>query len=448
MDKIISANNNDFYKADENPRNILNNVSHLGAVPINQHYVFFKNGGASIMQNEKKITPEIKLALEKERNSRKKNRLGPGSIRPIGFTERQMTDLYYNSYGLDINIVSRPYTVDPFMIALVFGGYTSLIGLLASIGIALSLQVSVDEIFSSSIIAKVPRMGVADYYSYEKKLSKDKNISEIVSRLFPQVSEDELNKLFKTELVNLSSREEFKKNIGNGKYDTMLSKYHFNGGSGFKSSSFSGVTQQNIVKFIENLKSNFNKKKEPLNVLFQELYAGSGGGLTNFFKEEEAILDEFKVQKNSILKPISVHIDFSDYTTLVMSSVQKGYPNPAKEKSIFGPYICRSKKAFLYYPKIIVQNKTMSTLSDMQNGISHIGALDFFGVPTEAYNIAFPSNAGDMELILRMASFNILPTLFGGVKFMSKDSKLDLSGFPEDMKKYDSHISIQGKLIC
>ena len=81
-----------------------------------------------------------------------------------------MTDLYYNSYGLDINIASRPYTVDPFMIALVFGGYTSLIGLLASIGIALSLQVSVDEIFSSSIIAKVPRMGVAYYYSYEKKL--------------------------------------------------------------------------------------------------------------------------------------------------------------------------------------------------------------------------------------------------------------------------------------
>lgn len=448
MDKIISANNNDFYKADENPRNILNNVSHLGAVPINQHYVFFKNGGASIMQNEKKITPEIKLALEKERNSRKKNRLGPGSIRPIGFTEKQMADLYYNSYGLDINIVSRPYTVDPLMIALVFGGYTSLIGLLASIGIALSLQVSVDEIFSSVVIAKVPRIGVADYYSYEKKLSEKANISEIVSRLFPQVSSGELAKLMKTELVNLSSREEFKKNVGNGKYDTILSKYHFNGGSGFKSSSFSGVTQQNIVKFIENLKSNFNKKKEPLNVLFQELYASSGGSLENFFKEEEAILDEFKVQKNSILKPISVHIDFSDYTTLVMSSVQKGYPNPAKEKSIFGPYICRSKKAFLYYPKIIVQNKTMSTLSDITNGVSHVGALDFFGVPTEAYNIAFPSNAGDMELILRLASFNILPTLFGGVKFMSKDSKLDLSGFPKDMDKYDSHISIQGKLIC
>lgn len=448
MDKIISANNNDFYKADENPRNILNNVSHLGAVPINQHYVFFKNGGASIMQNEKKITPEIKLALEKERNSRKKNRLGPGSIRPIGFTEKQMADLYYNSYGLDINIVSRPYTVDPLMIALVFGGYTSLIGLLTSIGIALSLQVSVDEIFSSVIIAKVPRIGVADYYSYEKKLSEKANISEIVSRLFPQVSSGELAKLMKTELVNLSSREEFKKNTGNGKYDTILSKYHFNGGSGFKSSSFSGVTQQNIVKFIENLKSNFNKKKDPLSKIFKELYASSGGSLENFFKEEEAILDEFKVQKNSILKPISVHIDFSDYTTLVMSSVQKGYPNPAKEKSIFGPYICRSKKAFLYYPKIIVQNKTMSTLSDITNGVSHVGALDFFGVPTEAYNIAFPSNAGDMELILRMASFNILPTLFGGVKFMSKDSKLDLSGFPKDMDKYDSHISIQGKLIC
>ena len=448
MDKIISANNNDFYKADENPRNILNNVSHLGAVPINQHYVFFKNGGASIMQNEKKITPEIKLALEKERNSRKKNRLGPGSIRPIGFTEKQMADLYYNSYGLDINIVSRPYTVDPLMIALVFGGYTSLIGLLASIGIALSLQVSVDEIFSSVVIAKVPRIGVADYYSYEKKLSEKANISEIVSRLFPQVSSGELAKLMKTELVNLSSREEFKKNVGNGKYDTILSKYHFNGGSGFKSSSFSGVTQQNIVKFIENLKSNFNKKKDPLSKIFQELYASSGGSLENFFKEEEAILDEFKVQKNSILKPISVHIDFSDYTTLVMSSVQKGYPNPAKEKSIFGPYICRSKKAFLYYPKIIVQNKTMSTLSDITNGVSHVGALDFFGVPTEAYNIAFPSNAGDMELILRLASFNILPTLFGGVKFMSKDSKLDLSGFPKDMDKYDSHISIQGKLIC
>jgi hypothetical protein len=90
----------------------------------------------------------------------------------------------------------------------------------------------------------------------------------------------------------------------------------------------------------------------------------------------------------------------------------------------------------------------MSTLSDITNGVSHVGALDFFGVPTEAYNIAFPSDASALELILRMASFNILPTLFGGVKFMSKDSKLDLSGFPKTMDKYDSHVSFQGKIIC
>jgi hypothetical protein len=431
MSELASANWNFQYGMD-NPKNVLNKVTNFGSLPINQHYLFFKNGATSMMQNDKNILPEVKAALEKERIDRNKNDHGEGTARPAAFTETQMSDLYYNSFGLDIDIVSRPYTVDPFMIMLITGGYTGLLALLAAISISLTLQVVVDQLFSSVIKAQIPKMGYTDYYTYEKKdlANKERTIlSEIVKRKHPFVpteqKEDKIEaKIQKDQLINLSSESGFKKVTGTSSYDTILSKYQFNGGGGFTSSIFKNIEKENIEMFIETLKANSTIKYDQLNKLSSK-YSDKAFILRSQ-EREKAILDKLKVQINSILRPISVHIDFSDYKTIVSGTRQKGYPNPQKEKSIFGPYICRSKKAFLYYPKIIIQDTVMSTLGIKSNGVPYTGALDLFGVPTTAYNIALPNDLSSMELILRMASYNILPQLFGGCKLLGKDSAFNL----------------------
>jgi hypothetical protein len=349
-----------------------------------------------------------------------------------------MSDLYYNSFGLDIDILSRPYTVDPLTVILITGGYSGLLALLVGQSIALKLQMVVDELFSSVIKAQVPRIGYTDFYTYEEKKvgdEKSKILSKLVKRKHPYIDEKNNNKIQKDQLINLSSEAGFKKVTGVSSYDTILSKYQFNGGSGFSSSIFKNLSKENIKTFMETLKANSEIKYDQLNKLTKK-YTDSS--FINKSKTKEmAIMDTLKFQINNVLRPISVHIDFSDYTTVLSGIRQKGYPNQQKEKSIFGPYICRSKKVFLYYPKIIIQDKALSTIAKQSNGIPYIGSLDLFGVPTTAYSVSFTNDLSSFELILRMASFNFLPTLFGGVNFMSKDSKLDLSGFPKDMDKYD-----------
>jgi hypothetical protein len=72
MSELASANWN-FEYGMENPKNVLNKVTNFGALPINQHYVFFKNGATSMIQNDTNISPEIKRVLENERINRGKN---------------------------------------------------------------------------------------------------------------------------------------------------------------------------------------------------------------------------------------------------------------------------------------------------------------------------------------------------------------------------------------
>jgi len=430
MSELASANWNLQYGM-ENPKNVLNKVSHLGALPINQHYVFFKNGATSMMQNDKNIAPEVKQVLENERALRNKNDHGDGTARPVGFTETQMNDLYYNSFGLDIDIVSRPYTVDPLTIILITGGYTSLLALLVAQSIALTLQMVVDQLFSSVIKAQMPKIGYTDYYTYEKKNPSNPNskiLSEIVKRKHPYVTIDDNEKkkakIQKDQLINLSSQSGFKKITGVSSYDTLLSKYQFNGGCGFSSSVFKSIGKENIQGFIENLKANSQIKYDQLNKLSKKY---SDTTFINSSKiREQLILDKLKFQVNNILRPVSVYIDFSDYKTVLLTPTQKGYPNPKKENSIFGPYICRSKKVFLYYPKIIIQDLVMSTIASQSNGIPYEGSLNLFGVPATSYSISVSDRIDSMELILRMASFGILPQINGGCKFLTKDASFNL----------------------
>lgn len=432
MSELASANWN-FQYGMENPKNVLNKVNHLGALPINQHYVFFKNGATSMIQNDQNIAPEVKQVLENERALRYRNDHGEGTARPVGFTETQMSDIYYNSFGLDIDIVSRPYTVDPLTVILITGGYTSLLALLVAQSIALTLQIVVDQLFSSVIKAQMPKIGYTDYYTYEKKNPSDPNskiLSEIIKRKHPYVptsdSDNQVgtNKIQKDQLINLSSESGFKKITGVSSYDTILSKYQFNGGAGFSSSVFKAISKENIANFIENLKANSNIKYSQLNKLSSKY--SDRTFINNSKIKEELILDNLKFQINNILRPVSVHIDFSDYKTVLLSPTQKGYPNPRKEKSIFGPYICRRKKAFLYYPKIIIQDVAMSTMVSQSNGIDYRGGIDLFGVPATCYSIALSNDISSMELILRMASFGILPQIYGGCKFLTKDTSFNL----------------------
>jgi len=445
MSELVSANWNFQYEM-ENPKNVLNKVSHLGALPINQHYVFFKNGATKMMQNDKNILPEVKEELERERLRRDKNEYGEGTARPAAFTETQMSDLYYNSFGLDIDILSRPYTVDPLTVILITGGYSGLLALLVGQSIALKLQMVVDELFSSVIKAQVPRIGYTDFYTYEEKKvgdEKSKILSKLVKRKHPYIDEKNNNKIQKDQLINLSSEAGFKKVTGVSSYDTILSKYQFNGGSGFSSSIFKNLSKENIKTFMETLKANSEIKYDQLNKLTKK-YTDSS--FINKSKTKEmAIMDTLKFQINNILRPISVHIDFSDYTTVLSGMRQKGYPNKQKEKSIFGPYICRSKKVFLYYPKIIIQDKALSTIAKQSNGIPYIGSLDLFGVPTTAYSVSFTNDLSSFELILRMASFGLLPQINGGCKYLAKDNAFNLgAGYSDGKTDYKPYKACPG----
>jgi hypothetical protein len=437
MSELASANWNFQYEM-ENPKNVLNKTSNLGALPINQHYVFFKNGATSLIQNDQNISAEIKNALERERINRNKNDHGDGSARPLGFTENQMSDLYYNSYGLDYNVGSLGMPIDPLTVVLITGGQTSLLGLLTSQSIALILQAIAFELFYSATSFRIPKIGYTDYYTYEEKINgdqKSKILPKIVKRKHPYV--DNENRLQKDQLVNLSSEAGFKKTIGVSSYDTILSKYQFNAGAGFFSSPFKQTNRDSLRSFVDNLKANASIKYEQLNKL-KEKYPSDGGFISQSQNREEFILENIKSRINGILAPISLYIDFSDYKTVLTGPSQKGYPNPQKEKSIFGPYICRSKKSFFYYPKIIINHPKYSTLATLSNGIVWGGGgINVFGGYPTIYSTSSPSDFGAFQLITQIASYGIPPTINGFCNYMNKDKAFNLgAGYSEDVQTY------------
>lgn len=437
MSELASANWN-FEYGMENPKNVLNKVTNFGALPINQHYVFFKNGATSMIQSDTNISPEVKRVLENERISRGKNTHGDGTERPIGFTESQMIDLYYNSYGLNYDVASLGMPIDPLTVILILGGQSSLLGLLTAQTIALTLQTIAFELFYSATLFKIPKIGYTDYYTYEEKKvgdEKSKILSKIVKRKHPYV--DDQNTLQKDQLINLSSEAGFNKTVGVSSYDTILSKYQFNAGGGFFSSPFKQTNRDSLKSFIENLKSNSEIKYEQLNKL-KNKYGSSDNFIDQSKTREKFILDDMKNKINGILTPISLYIDFSDYKTVLIGSSQKGYPNPQKSKSIFGPYVCRSKKNFFYYPKIIINHPKYSTLANLSNGIVWGGAgINVFGVVPTIYSTASTSDFGSFQLIQQIASYGIPPMVNGFCNYISKEKAFNLgAGYSEDIQTY------------
>jgi hypothetical protein len=189
--------------------------------------------------------------------------------------------------------------------------------------------------------------------------------------------------------------------------------------------------------FIENLKANSEIKYEQLNKL-KNKYGSSNNFIDQSKTREKFILDDMKNKINGILTPISLYIDFSDYKTVLIGSTQKGYPNPQKSKSIFGPYVCRSKKNFFYYPKIIINHPKYSTLANLSNGIVWGGAgINVFGAVPTIYSTASTSDFGSFQLIQQIASYGIPPMINGFCNYISKEKAFNLgAGYSEDVQAY------------
>jgi len=434
MSNLISANWNNFYGM-ENAKLTLNKVSHFGAIPMNQHYIFFKNGATSMFQNDKKISPEIKKILEDERVLRARASCGDGTERPIGFIESQMNDLYYNSFGLEYKVGSIGFSVDAFMIVMLTGGQTSLVGLFGSLALQQILQNAVTELFSSSSFVCLPKIGYTDFYAYETEniYQTDINIlRQIINRKYPFVNEN-TNKLNKDQLINLSSKTAFKKIIGQSSYDTLLSKYQFNGGCGFFSSPFKGISSENLQSFVDNLLANTDIKYSQVDKLSQK-YQQAKSFITKSKDQENTTLKYIKNKITGVRSTLSLHIDFSDYIVKPISSSQKGYPNPKKGKSIFGPYICRSKKSFLYYPKIIISHPKYSTLAKNGNGMSFQGGINIFGAYPSIFSTGSLEDFASMQYIIQLASLGFLPQIGGSCNYINKDEACNLGAAYTDGK--------------
>jgi hypothetical protein len=417
MNGLTSTNWNNSYGM-ENPKNILNKVISHGALPINQNYVFFNNGATRFI-NDSKLTPEIKKALEDERIKRGRGPIhGSGTIRPIGFTEAQMSDLFYNSYGLDVRISSVPPPIDPLTIALLTTGVGSLVQLIAAMSIYYIL-LDVLRIFSSSASFQLPKLGFSDFYGYEEKPVDPKSILKIINRNYPLTNDGELpNNRF----VNLSSQAAFKKITGNSSYDTTLSKYQFNGGGGFSTD----LRGEQMKKYIDNLLGNLTIEKSQINKL-KKFFPKDSAAIETAQQNKKALLEIMKTKTN--LGKNYIHADFLDYVPVLLSSRQKGYPNKEKEKSIFGPYICRSKRTYLYYPKIIVSTGAMSTLSSPQFSsmeILNLGVTVFGGYPDFFSTATYEDLGQYMGLVIRIASFGRLPMLGGACNVLNKDQAFNL----------------------
>lgn len=419
MNGLTSTNWNNSYGM-ENPKNILNKVISHGALPINQNYVFFNNGATRLIVNPK-LTPEIKKALEDERVKRGRGPIyGSGTIRPIGFTETQMSDLFYNSYGLNVRINSIPPLLDPLTVALITTGIGTIIQLVAAMSLYYILTGILATAYYSSAIFQLPKIGFSDFYSYEEKPVDPKSILKIINRNYLFTKD---GKVPKNRLINLSSQEAFRKITGNSSYDTTLSKYQFNGGGGFSTTNLRG---EQMKKYIDNLLGNLEVEKSQIDKL------------KKFFPKDSAAIDTAQANKKALLEIMKtktnlganyIHADFLDYIPVLLSKTQKGYPNKEKEKSVFGPYICRSKKTYLYYPKIIISTGAVSTLNSPQYPsieISNLGVNVFGAYPDFFSAVPYGSFGGYVDLVIRIASLGLLPMVDGTCDILNKDQAFSL----------------------
>jgi len=443
MSNLVSANWNNIYGMD-NPKNVLNKVTNLGALPINQHYVFFNNGATKLINNDIKLTPEIKKALEDEKIKRGRGPIyGSGTIRPVGFTETEISNLFYNSYGLDVKLNSIPPLLDPLTIALVTTGIGTLVQLMAATSLYYILTGILATAYYSSAIFQLPKLGYCDFYTYETKKtmsSINSILGDLINRKHPYVDKDNSNKIQNDKLINLSSQIAFRKITGNSSYDTTLSKYQFNGGAGF----FTLLRGEQASKYITNLLANLEIENSQIDKL-KKHFTDSSNFIETSKIYKKQLLETMKT-KNNIGKNY-IYADFLDYVPVLLSSRQKGYPNKEKEKSIFGPYICRSKRTYFYYPKIIISTGAMSTLNSPQYPsmeISNLGVNVFGGYPDFFSSVPYEAFGGYIDVVIRLASFGLLPMIGGYCNILGKDQAFNLGAGYSDKKNHKPYKACPG----
>jgi len=455
MSELVSANWNNIYGM-ENAKLVLNKVSNFGSIPMNQHYIFFNNGATSMLKDDKDLNPEVKKALENEKSKRSnKGSYGLGSMRPVGFTESQMSDLFYNSYGLDIDIGSIAPAVDPLTVALLLGGYTSLLGLLVSQSIGIYIQSILVAELTSAIKLQLPKIGNCDFYTYEtKKFSQPTNniFGDLVKRKHPYVDKDNNNKIQKGKLINLSSESGFKKTMGKSSYDTLLSKYQLNGGSSFYFNPFKS-SKQDSQNFVEDLIANKDIKYSQLAKISRK-YQSDTNFIQNSQTSETSILINMKNNINGKgyfgtaggVTNLNLYIDFLDYIPIKISSSQKGYPNPEKEKSIFGPYICRSRKSFIYYPKIIIDSPVFSTLLDIRySGFDFGGGINVFGAPVSCFSTVNITDSRALFVLTKLVTLGLPPNMYGTCNYLTKERAFNLgAAYTDGDLKYNPYKACPG----
>jgi hypothetical protein len=361
--------------------------SAFGSIPINNSYIYFKNGSYKKSLNGDLIPPALKESIDKESKKVEATRYGPRSLRPLSFTESSFSNYYYNSEDFNFTAGSFPLgIIDVMVVAAIFGIPTNnMMGLLVAIQIKLMVETVFLNSFYSFVGAKIPKIGTSRMYAYKRN-------GEMINR--NNLAADGAN-LFKKKIINLSTYNEFIKNLGQADLDSPMSKSELLGGCGFstdiirKSFDTGGSDAANFIKYINNLKTNLNKKYTT------NMVKWSTTPTTNYKKNEEDILDSMKTKYLTgaglgwtAKTSLTIDIDFTDYVVakrdlglnFLLSPLRKDLAIPLKEKSIFGRYICRSRSSWLIYPKIYISCPSWSTFCPLSTqAIDYKGGIYLFG---------------------------------------------------------------------
>jgi hypothetical protein len=451
--KILSPSwNPDF----GNNKSILNKTPILNSVPVNNSYVFFKNGAYSAVKDKQfhDNNKDFKKIYQDDRKSKNsfggsiQNLYGPLTNRPISFTEKSFSNIYYNSFGANINFGSiLSGFINPLTIGALFGIPTeTLMGLMICAAIALEMTNAINGAVGSSGSLIIPKMGVSKMFFYEqpvKLAGVDKMLNQVINRIYPMADEKKKKIIYK-DMMNLSSGDQFKKNLGKVK-DKILCKSQYAGGSGYAFSGYKGIDVGILKTYIKNIQGYANKKDDILKSIFgkDRNYSKYKDAENEFLKSLEDVSGSPLFALSSI--PNYIHIDFTDYVVAKFTSSGAGlsmgilsnasdsllpivktgskyrnmYLNEKKEKSIFGPYICRSKFSWMYYPKIIIQSKGFTTgYTGAGSQIGFLGGLNIFGGIAPVQSIG-SYTAMDIALLLLSLCF---PLAVGSVG-MSKSAE-------------------------
>jgi len=448
INKILSPNwDPDF----GDNKSIFNKTPMLNAVPVDNSYVFFKNGAGKQIQDDQfhKNDKDFKKIYEDDKKSKTsfggsiQNLYGPLTNRPISFTENSFANIYYNSFGAKIQFSSLLVGfISPLTVGALFGIPTeSLIGLMVCMALALIINNALNGEVGSSGSIIIPKMGVSKMFFYEEVVkldSVDKMFNQVINRLYPMADEKKKKIIYK-DMINLSSGDEFKKSLGKAK-EKILCKNQYAGGSGYFLSPYKGIDKGLLKTYIQNIQGYSAKKDKIIQAIFSRdtKYPKYKDSENEFLKSLENVSGNPLFALSSI--PNYIHIDFTDYIVskfvsggggLAMGSIIGGgssnnlipitragtpyrnmYLNEKKEGSIFGPYICRSKSIWCYYPKIIIQSKGFTTgYTGGTSQIGFVGGLNLFGGLVPVHSIG---NYSAFDIALLILSF-AFPMALGSV---------------------------------